>query len=314
MRIHERLGHEGRITAESVAREFEVDVRTIKRDIEFMRDRLGVSIVWDRRERSYYCTHHHPLLPLLRIDADEALALALASKTFAAWRGSPLGQALTAALEKIAPILGGAVSLPVDALKDLLFAPNDPAADAEHRYFAALLEAIHRGREMRLVYQKPKANSAPETRIVQPLHLAYLDYRWMLVAHDLSRNARRNFLLARIQELRATGGGFTPPSRKELARSLEGALGRFVGEKEHEVRLLVDREIAPYFRERPWHSSQQILERADGSIAVSFRLNHLTDVERRILSCGGHIEVLAPSELRRRIRAAATAMLARYRE
>ncbi|HWL15952.1 MAG TPA: WYL domain-containing protein [Opitutus sp.] len=314
VRIHERLGHEGRITAESVAREFEVDVRTIKRDIEFMRDRLGVSIVWDRRERSYYCTHHHPLLPLLRIDADEALALALASKTFAAWRGSPLGQALTAALEKIAPILGGAVSLPVDALKDLLFAPDDPAVDAEHRYFAGLLEAIHRDREMRLVYQKPRANSSPETRIVHPLHLAYLDHRWMLVAHDLARNARRNFLLARIQDLRATGGCFTPPPRDELGRSLAGALGRFVGEKEHDVRLLVDREIAPYFRERPWHPSQQILERADGSISVSFRLNHLIDVERRILACGGHIEVLAPSELRRRIRAAATSMLARYRE
>ena len=56
------------------------------------------------------------------------------------------------------------------------------------------------------------------------------------------------------------------------------------------------------------------LERADGSIAVSLRLNHLTDVERRVLACGAHIEVLAPSELRRRIRAAATALLARYRE
>jgi proteasome accessory factor B len=312
VRIHERLGNVHHITAESIAREFEVDARTIKRDIKFMRERLGVSIVWDAVERSYYCDHYHPLLPLLRIDADEALALALAGRTFAAWRGSPLGKALTAALEKIAPIVGGAVSLPVDALKDLLFAPDDPAVDAEHRYFAALLEAIHRHREMRLVYQKPKPNAPAETRIVQPLHLAYLDHRWMLVAHDLKRNARRHFLLARIQELRATGGGFTPPPRQELARSLAGALGRFVGEKEHEVRLLVGGEIAPYFRERPWHPSQEILERNDGSIAVSFRLNHLIDVERKILACGGHIEVLAPSELRRRIRAAAAAMLAHY--
>ncbi len=314
IRIHERLGNEQRITAESIAREFGVTGRTIKRDIAFMRDRLGVSIEWDAEGGSYYCTHHHPLLPLLRIDADEALALAVAGRTFAAWRGSPLGQALAAALEKIAPVIGGAVSLPVDALNDVLFAPDDPSAEAEHRFFATLLEAIHRGREMRLVYQKPKANAPAETRIVRPLHLAFIDHRWMLVAHDLGKNARRNFLLARIQELRATGGGFTPPAREELARSLAGALGRFVGEKEHEVRLLVDREIAPYFRERPWHPSQHIHERADGSITVSFRLNHLIDVERKILACGGHIEVLAPSELRRRIRAAATAMLARYRE
>lgn len=312
VRIHERLGNEQQITAESVAKEFEVDARTIKRDIAFMRDRLGVSIVWDGASRSYYCDHYHPLLPLLRIDADEALALALAGRTFAAWHGSPLGQALTSALEKIAPVIGGAVSLPVDALKDLLFAPDDPAADTEHRYFPNLLEAILRHRELRIVYQKPKPNAPAETRIVHPLHLAWLDHRWMLIAHDVGRNARRHFLLARIQDLRATGGGFTPPERHEIEAPLARAFGRFVGDREHEVRLLIDRDVAPYLRERAWHPSQQIHERPDGSITVSFRLNHLHDIERRILACGAHVEVLAPSELRRRIRTAAKALLEKH--
>lgn len=51
LRIHERLGNEQQITAESVAREFEVSPRTIKRDIELMRDRLGVPIAWDAVSR-----------------------------------------------------------------------------------------------------------------------------------------------------------------------------------------------------------------------------------------------------------------------
>lgn len=312
IRIHERLGTQQSITAESIAREFGVTARTIKRDIEFMRERLGVSMVWDAPGNSYYCDHYHPLLPLLRIDADEALALALAGRTFAAWRGSPLGQALTSALEKIAPVVGGAVSLPVDALKDLLFAPDDPTADAEHRYFPNLLEAIHRHREMRIVYQKPKANAPAETRIVHPLHLAWLDHRWMLIAHDVGRKARRHFLLARIQDLRATGGGFTPPARHKIEAPLASAFGRFVGDREHEVRILLDRDVAPYLRERPWHPSQQLHERPDGSLTASFRLNHLNDIERRILACGAHVEVLAPSELRRRIRTAAAALLEKH--
>lgn len=69
VRIHERLGNEQQITAASIAREFEMSNRTIKRDIEFMRDRLGMPIVWDAVTHSYVCTHHHDLLPLLRIDA-----------------------------------------------------------------------------------------------------------------------------------------------------------------------------------------------------------------------------------------------------
>jgi len=312
VRIHERLGSEQQITAESIAREFEVSSRTIKRDLEFMRDRLGVSIVWDRTTQSYYCTQHHPLLPLLRIDADEALALALAGKTFAAWHGSPLGRALTAALEKLAPIVGGAVSLPVDALQGLLFAVDDPAADAEHRHFATLLEAIHRRREVRITYRKPKANAAVETRTLHPLHLAYLEHRWMLVAHDVSRSAPRNFVLARIRDVQSTGGQFKPPATFDRETYLAGSLGRFVGDTVHDVRLTLDAEVAPYVRERAWHSSQKITERPDGSIEVSYRLNHLNDIERRILACGAHAEVLAPAELRERLRLTAAALHARY--
>lgn len=312
VRIHERLGNEHQITAESVAREFEVSARTIKRDIEFMRDRLGVTIAWDATTHSYYCTHHHDLLPMLRIDADEALALALAGRTFAAWGGSPLGRALTAALEKIAPIIGGAVSLPGDTLSELLFAPDDPAADAEHRHFATLLEAIHRRRELRLLYQKPRHNAAAEARAVHPLHLAYLEHRWMLVAHDVGRGARRNFVLARIQEATPTGGRFEPPANFAVKQHLGGSLGRFVGDTEHAVRIAFDATAAPYVRERPWHPSQTLVERSDGGIEATFRLNHLNDIERRVLACGAHAEVLAPVELRERIRAVAAAMHARH--
>ena len=312
VRIHERLGNEHQITAESIAREFEMSDRTIKRDIEFMRDRLGMPIVWDAATHSYVCTHHHDLLPLLRIDADEALALALAGRTFAAWHGSPLGRALTAALEKIAPIIGGAVSLPVDALKNLLFAPDDPAADAEHRHFAVLLEAIHRRRELRLEYQKPKANTVAETRVVHPLHLAFLDHRWMLIAHDVSRKAPRNFLLTRIRDAKSTSLHFEPPSDFDAKTYLHGSLGRFTGVTDYEVRIALDAVAAPYVRERPWHPSQTLTTRPDGAIEVGFRLNNLIDIERRVLACGAHAEVLAPAELRETIRLAAVAMLTRH--
>lgn len=314
VRIHERLGNEDRLTAESIAREFEVAPRTIKRDIEFMRDRLGMPIVWDAASHSYVCTHHHDLLPLLRIDADEALALALAGRTFAAWHGSPLGRALTAALEKIAPIVGGAVSLPVDSLPGLLFAPEDPAGEAEHRYFALLLEAILRRRELRLAYRKPRAGAAAnaEPRLVRPLHLALLDHRWMLVAHDVARGAIRNFLLARIEAAEPTGARFAPPVDFDRDAYLRGSLGRFTGEKEHTVRIAFDATAAPYVRERPWHPTQRLVEREQGGVEATLRLNNLVDIERRVLACGPHAEVLAPAELREAIRAAAGAMAARY--
>ncbi|MEJ1973487.1 MAG: WYL domain-containing protein [Lacunisphaera sp.] len=311
--IHERLGNGHVATAVSFARELETSERTIKRDIEFMRDQLGAPIEWDAAGHSYVYSLPCDLLPLLRLDAGEALALTLAGKTFAAWHGTPLGRALTAALKKIAGVVGGAVSFPVADISQLVSQPEaQPAADTELRYFATALEAIRRQRVLRLVYQKPRTGAAAETRLIHPLHLACLDHRWVLIAFDPARRAPRNFLLGRIREAGATAATFKPPAGFDLPSYLRGSLGRFAGEQEHEVRLVFDAALAPYLRERPWHASQTLSERSDGTVEAIFRLNNLTDICRHILACGRHVEVLAPPELRETIRAEAVALVERH--
>lgn len=311
--IHERLGNQQSVTAVSLARELETSTRTVKRDIEFMRDQLGAPIEWDGALHTYGYTKTCDILPMLRLDAGEAMALALASQTFAAWHGTPLGRALTAALEKIASVIGGAVSLPASEVTDFVSHPADPGADMEHRWFATLFECIRRRRVVMIQYQKPRTNAAPETRLLHPLHLAFLDHHWTLIAHDPTRKSRRNFLLSRIRDAKASPGGFVPPDGFNLHAYLRGSLGRFAGgDRETEVRIAFDARLAPYLRERPWHASQTIQERPDGSIEVTFRLNQLTDLHRRLLACGGHFEVLSPASLRETIRAEGMAIARRH--
>lgn len=49
IRIRKCLGQEQQVTAHSLATELETSARTMKRDIELMRDQLGVPIAWDVR-------------------------------------------------------------------------------------------------------------------------------------------------------------------------------------------------------------------------------------------------------------------------
>jgi predicted DNA-binding transcriptional regulator YafY len=311
--IHERLGNQQPETARSLAEKLETSERTIKRDLEFMRDQLGAPIAWDGAAHTYTYSRPCDLLPLLRLDAGEALALAVAGRTFAAWHGTPLGRALTAALGKIAGVIGGAVSVPVSEIGQFVFHPDSgAAAESEHHHFATILEAIRRRRVLRLAYQKPRAGAAPEKRMVHPLHLACLDHRWVLVAHDPARHAPRNFLLARIREAVATVETFEPPAGFDLPAYLRGSVGRFTGEKEIEIRLAFDATAAPYVRERPWHSSQTLVEKPHDAVEVTLRLNNLTDIARRVLACGRHVEVLAPAELRETIRTEALALAAQH--
>jgi predicted DNA-binding transcriptional regulator YafY len=310
--IHDRIVAGHRVTAQTLSDELEISARTIKRDIEHLRDRHRAPLAWDAVRQTYYYTEAFDLCTGLRLDAAETLAVVLAGRTFAAWEGTPLGATLTGALGKIARFAGSAVSVPADAMRTCLFHPETTGgADAEHQHFARLLEDILARRELTLVYRKPKS-PRPETRTVQPLHLAYLDHSWMLVAHDITRAAWRNFLLTRIENISATGKVFTPPPAAKIRRHLEGSLGRFTGDTELSVHLTFDATAAPYVRERPWHASQTITDRADGSIEVTLRLNNLIDVQRRLLACGSHVEVLAPEELRTALRSELQAMLAKH--
>ena len=98
----------------------------------------------------------------------------------------------------------------------------------------------------------------------------------------------------------------------EIRRHLRGSLGRFTGSEEVEVQLVFDAKAAPYVRERPWHASQTLHHRPDGSAEVTLNLNNLIDVQRRVLACGRHVEVLSPPALRAAIAAELTVLTNAY--
>ncbi len=313
VRLHEELSKGARVTASALAEQFEMTPRTIKRDIEHLRDRHKAPIDYDRASRSYRYTAPFDFLTGLRLDADETLAVLLAGRTFAAWGESPLGRALTSALGKVARFAGSAVSVPAADLRAALHQPemDDPSLDAEHRHFARLLDLVLTRREVEIVYQKPNV-ARPERRRVRPLHLAYLDHRWVLVAEDPARAGWRKFLLGRIRDLHPGSTRFKPPSREKIRGYLAGSLGRFTGDRLHEVRLRFAAPLVAYLHEKPWHPSQTLRSLPDGSAEIALRLNNLIDVQRRVLACGRHVEVLAPPELRASVAAEITALAATY--
>lgn len=313
LRIHEHLSQHRHATAASLARTLGVSDRTIKRDIDLMRGAGRAVVTWEPSTRTYVYEKPCEHLPLLSLDGEEALALILASRVFVAWRGTALGRALHAALDKIATTVGGAISLPADEVGRLIFQPDDGGdPNGELRWFGLMLTAIRRRRELVLYYRKP-SDLPIEQRLVHPLQLAWLDHRWVLVAYDPKIGEPRKFLLARIEKTEATGRRFESPAAFDISQYLAGSFGLFTGERTEEVKVLFDQFAAPYIRERRWHPSQALRDLPDGAgVEVTLRLNNLIDVRRWILSWGAHVEVLSPPELRDAVRVEAEALLARH--
>jgi predicted DNA-binding transcriptional regulator YafY len=76
-------------TDKSLAAELEADPRTIRRDLEFMRDQLQAPIKFSRAQRGYYYTDDTYRLPFLQLSEGELISLFLAERMMQQFRGTP---------------------------------------------------------------------------------------------------------------------------------------------------------------------------------------------------------------------------------
>ena len=75
-----------------------------------------------------------------------------------------------------------------------------------------------------------------------------------------------------------------------------------IHDKARRVVIKIDRQQAPYVKSKPFHKSQKVEQRfRDGSIQLSLKVVINNELERLILSNGGHAEVIAPPEFRAKI-------------
>ena len=101
--------------------------------------------------------------------------------------------------------------------------------------------------------------------------------------------------------------------RSAALRRLTGShFGVHWSDREYQVRIRFEREVAGYVRERCWHPTQLIDEHPDGSLTLSLTVNHLLELKRWVLSWGEMARVLSPPELARDIAASAAGMAGLY--
>jgi proteasome accessory factor B len=310
MRIHSVLKAGGHPNATRLADELEVSTKTIHRDLEFMRDRLGLPIEFDPARNGYHYTEPVEAFPTLQITEGELFALLVAEKALQQYRGTNFEKPLVGAFKKMAASLPDTVSLNLsDWDQSISFRTSaEPILNLE--IFDALARATARRRQLALTYRKPGARGTEE-RIVDPYHLANINGEWFLFAYDHLRRDLRTFVPARVQAVRATGKTFARPARFSLEKRLRDSFGVHSGQGDFEVVLRFTGFAADYIREKRWHPSQRLKELADG-VELRLRLSSLIEVQRWVLGWGGHVQVLAPPALIQSVRAAAEQLLAHH--
>jgi len=312
-RIHEWIGRGKYPNAETMALELEVSARTVKRDIEFMRDRYGLPIAYDEKRYGYYYTKKVDQFPVAAMTEAEMFALLVADKAIAQYHGTPFQKPLRMAFLKLTGQLDGRERYSLENLGlALSFRPFAPE-DADLNVFRVITRALRERRVLVFDYRKLGATKW-QRRHVHPYHLACIDNHWYLFAHDLDRNAIRTFVLTRLAKPGATCERFAKPKGFDPDKYLAGCFTVMKGEEEHEVVIEFDGWGADLVRGRVWHSSQALTDRAGGGARLTMKLNGLEEIERWVLSWGAHARVVGPAALRDRVRKTASAVAGLYRE
>lgn len=190
-----RAGTRGR-TAERMAEEFEVSVRTIKRDLDSL-ERSGLPI-WSRPgPGGGYGVAAGTNLPPISLTPAQAVALLAA---VSAARDAPYADLAAAGVRKIVDVLDPGTQARADELANRIWVDAEPGTTRTVR--SALEAAMAEQRVVRIRYTS--GEGATTIRDIEPVIFASTGGRWHLIGWCQLRDAMRWFLIARIEHASVT--------------------------------------------------------------------------------------------------------------
>jgi len=310
-RIHQELARGSYPNCQKLAVDLEVSAKTVMRDIEFMRDRLGMPVEYDAAKHGFHYTAAVHDFPVMKVSQGEVAALLLAQKSLEQFRGTTFERPLAAAFRKLSHSLGGEMEIAWHELEQALSVRSSGAGLADVEIFDGLAKAVMDGAEVELAYHKLDGDR-PERRTVRPYHLGCIENQWYLFGHDVARGAVRTFALPRVGSVTRTGAKFTRPKNFSLAKILEGSFAVSEGRPARRVRVRFLGVAARLVGERRWHDSQR-LQRGKNGAVLEMRVATSPELRQWILGWGSEAEVLEPAELRGAVAREAAAAAAIYR-
>jgi predicted DNA-binding transcriptional regulator YafY len=310
------LQSRGGMTAAELARELEVSVRTVHRDVEEL-SAAGVPIYAERGPLGGIRLVDGYRTRLTGMTAEEAEALFLAGMPGPAAQLG-LGTVVAAAQLKVMAALPPELRSRASRLLERfhLDAAGWFQAEEPVPHLATVAEAVWEGQRIAIVYER---GDGPVERVLGPLGLVLKGGVWYLVAAATDGQVR-TYRGSRIEECRLLDEPVDRPEAFDLATywaESSAAYEREAPRVEVVVRIAPNRlgRLAAFVGERVVDRAERLeVEDPDGWIHLRLRLGWPNDVHGQLLAVGSSLEVLEPREVRERLLATAGRVVARYGE
>jgi len=304
----------GRTPAE-LARELEVSVRTVHRDVEEL-SAAGVPIFAERGPLGGIRLVDGYRTRLTGMTADEAEALFLAGLPGPAAQlglGTVVAAAQLKVMAALPPELRSRASRIVERFH--LDAAGWFQAQEAVPHLATLSAAVWDARAVRILYER---GGGPVERTVGPLGIVLKGGVWYVIG--ATEGQIRTYRASRVIEATLTDEPVERPDGFDLAAywtESSAAYERDAPTVEVVVRIAADQawRIADVYGRATLDAAERLDDPdPDGWLRLRLRVSWPDEVASRLLAVGPNLEVLEPADVRERVIAIAGRVVARYRD
>jgi predicted DNA-binding transcriptional regulator YafY len=324
-RIERLLRERESISLADLMARLDVSRPTVIRDIAYLRDRMGVPIVFDRARNGYRLADRRESprhrLPGLWFNADEIRALRVASRL--------LGQLepglLQSQLEPLEPRLRELLGEAGNALADELLLDRVCVLAPGRRHlpegaFRTVASALLQGRRLSLGYREPGLGRMLG-RQVSVQRLVHCQDNWFLDAWCHGEECARSIPLHALASLSLLETAAVLLPLDEVARCFDEAYGGAPAAVDEaldkpaamrRVRLVFSPEVAAVIARGNWHPEQRMRLLDDGQLRLDLPCEDPAQWLSLALQYGRHCEVLEPPALRMLVADELMAIARRY--
>ena len=314
--IRQRLGCQRSVSTRQLLDELEVSPATLKRDIQYLRDRFQVPIEWNAELGGY---------TLDRPGAETAQ-----SELPGMWFSDKEIHALLTMQHLLANLDPGGLLAPhveplIKRLDKLLGAADDAAEEVRRRvlivgigkrhitlkHFEKVGSALLRRKRLSVRYFA-RGRGEESQRQISPQRLVHYRENWYLDAWCHLRGGLRNFAVDSIRDVEL----LDTPSRDVPKATLDTVLGPgygiFTGDRLQWATLRFSPERSRWVTTEFWHPAQKGHVDTDGCYVLEVPYADHRELLMDILKHGAHCEVVAPDSLRALLMTELDAMHKKY--
>lgn len=299
-KIERLIRNRGCVAFDALLAELEVSPATLKRDLQYLRERLDAPIVYDRLDNGYRFAgaareRAHELPGLWFSDREIHALLTMHQLIQGLEAQSMLGRHLQPLLDKLHGLLGSG-DVPPEALMQRVNIVAAARRPVDETFFERIGNALLERRRIELRYFT-RGRGAESVREVSPQRLTHYRATWYLDAWCHRSDGLRRFALDAVRDVRALNARAKEVPLDQVRAELDGGYGVFAGRRLKWATLEFSAESARWVAAEQWHPRQQSRRLDDGRLQLRVPYAEATELAMDILRHGDQVRVLAPKEL-----------------